>query len=380
MRKRYRMPKSIYHRGRWYCFKVTTSYGKRVEIKSSTLEEARKKRNDIEKQIFNAVSENPTYRVEIDQGINFWLKYKKGRIDESSLLRYTGYTDNFKRFLKVKYPDLQYFDEIQPRHLEAFMQYRLDEGKATKTINSERQALYNLFALLINNNKIPESNPVAKVTPFKIIKVQKRRVISDDELYKFFEGAKAESREINWFGIYWTLYICGFRRDEVRKMEKSFVDLSKGIITITNTKTDKPKIIPIHPELKPVLRQAIEQAKGKYVFPNSEGNLLHKNKMRDKMMEICEKVGIPKSTPHDLRHTFASQLVMSGVDLNTVRELLRHKSIKMTLRYSHLSPDHKKRAVDILSQRIVTIRSQEDKTRKSEKSPISEIFDNTSVK
>ena len=54
---------------------------------------------------------------------------------------------------------------------------------------------------------------------------------------------------------------------------------------------------------------------------------------------------------HDLRHTFASRLIMAGIDLTTVKELLGHKDIKMTLRYSHLSQAHIKNAVNILDKK-----------------------------
>jgi integrase len=62
------------------------------------------------------------------------------------------------------------------------------------------------------------------------------------------------------------------------------------------------------------------------------------------------KAGLDNFTFHDLRHTFASRLVMAGVDLPTVKELMGHKDITMTLRYTHLSSDHKQRAVRALER------------------------------
>ena len=80
-----------------------------------------------------------------------------------------------------------------------------------------------------------------------------------------------------------------------------------------------------------------------YVFCDSDGTRIAS--IKGGYSNAVKRAGIHDFTFHDLRHTFASHLAMSGVDLLTIKELLGHKSINMTLRYAHLSPNHRRKAI-----------------------------------
>jgi len=147
----------------------------------------------------------------------------------------------------------------------------------------------------------------------------------------------------------------GCRRGEILKLTWEQVDLNHGFITLTDTKNGDGRELPIDG----TLRETLNKLPRRFVETDGKKELVHYlfhdpdtlkpyASVKRSFGTALKQAGITGFRFHDLRHTFASQLIMSGVDLTTVKELLGHKDIKMTLRYAHLAPAHKTKAVNIL--------------------------------
>lgn len=143
----------------------------------------------------------------------------------------------------------------------------------------------------------------------------------------------------------------GMRRGEILGLTWDRVELEAGRITLTDTKNSEGRVVVMNETVKAAFRSP--ERKGEIVFPVTVATL------KKDYGEALKKARIENFTFHDLRHTFASNLAMAGIELNDIRDLLGHKSIAMTLRYAHLSPAHKSKAVTILDTVLTQISPQE---------------------
>lgn len=144
----------------------------------------------------------------------------------------------------------------------------------------------------------------------------------------------------------------GIRRHALLSLRWDDVDLNAGTVLLRaeNAKSKKSDVLPLNTTALNTLRQWHNQRTedNPLVFPSSIGTVMRDCK---KPFEwLLKEAEIKDFTWHDMRHDFASRLVMAGVDLNTVRELMTHSDISMTLRYAHLAPEKKKEAVERINE------------------------------
>ena len=149
----------------------------------------------------------------------------------------------------------------------------------------------------------------------------------------------------------------GLRRGDLFDLKWSHVDLDKRQVrkvisksSHARRKAGKPIVtatLPLSAEAHAILQQLHRQRDpaSELVFPSPLSGTRLDN-IKKGFTKLIADAGIADFRFHDLRHTFASRLVMAGVDINTVRELMTHSDIKMTLIYAHLSPDHKAAALE----------------------------------
>ena len=145
----------------------------------------------------------------------------------------------------------------------------------------------------------------------------------------------------------------GLRRGELLglRLDKN-VDLGAKRITLHETKNGEGRYVALNDNALRALQEAARgKEKGALVFTRPDGSPC--KSFRLAFEGACERAGLVDFHFHDLRHTFASHLAMSGVDLHTIRELLGHKSMSMVMRYAHLSPGHQRRAVEALDKAFV---------------------------
>ena len=146
------------------------------------------------------------------------------------------------------------------------------------------------------------------------------------------------------------------RRGEILSLRWDQVNLAQRTLMLTHTKNGEIRGVPLNSPvvaiLRDLLRERVRRGSGSpYVFVNP----LTGDQWQDlgrTFENAVRRAGIQDFTFHDLRHTAASWLVMSGVDILTVASILGHKDIRMTQRYSHLSPQHRLHAVEVLGKAL----------------------------
>ena len=205
-----------------------------------------------------------------------------------------------------------------------------------RTVNIEIATLYNLFNYCIKKGLI-DKNPAAGIK--KLNELSRLKTLSDSDIEKIIAGATNKlTKDLITFLIY-----TGCRKGEALNLKWDDVDLQNNVIAIKGTKTKYDRYMPVSKPLKELLKSIEKNQDCLYVFNNKGAKL---GNFKRSFKTACRNAGLKDLRIHDLRHVFASKMVMNGTSLYITGELLGHRTTQMTKRYSHLVPDTLRKAVD----------------------------------
>ncbi len=285
--------------------------------------------------------------MSIDQFLDH-LRFQK-RYSEHTLTAYRGDLSDFSLFIISAYELDEEWQEVSHHMIREWVVALMEQGISARSISRKISSLKSFYKYLLRQ-QVVDHNPASQVVAPK----QARRVLrvaSEDQLEQLLSG---EDFPPDFWGstqrlIFLTFYHTGIRLSELIGLKPADVDLEAGRLLVTG-KRNKQRSIPLTPNLQQELSIYIERREGEgdnvetpFLFSSKSGKKLYPKLVYDTINIYLRKVSdLQKTSPHVLRHSFATHLLNRGADLNSIKELLGHSNLAATQVYTHNSIDQLK--------------------------------------
>lgn len=259
---------------------------------------------------------------------------------------------------------------IGVERIEAYKAAKVAAGLTAKTVNNQIGILGKLWASAVDWG-YADVNPVRRVRKLRL-PLKDFTWWTPEQSDAFLAEARQHDRD-PWYGFFLLALRTGLRLGEICALRWGDVDLDRKVLTVrrswsagheTSPKSGKARTLPMTDDLVAEMRWRRARTSSVCVFPASDGERLDRNRVKHPFWRCIKAAGVPEIRIHDMRHTFASQLVTAGVSLRVVQDLLGHSTITMTERYAHLAPEVRHDAVGVLERHgpIVAPRGQSGAT------------------
>lgn len=275
--------------------------------------------------------------------INIYIKTAETDKPAVTITKEKGHFENWMKPVLEKIP----LKQIRPLHLERIKKNMLDAGKSARTI----QHTFATFRQCWNKAKgefVFTDPPTRKVRLPKVDNARKR-FLTYAESEALLEELKNQSNQLHQMAL--LSLNCGLRASEIFNLQWKDINIETGLITLWDTKNGETGFAYMTNDIKRMFEEIKKGKSNELIFKGYDGGkiteisrafkrVVNKLKLNEGITDRRERIVF-----HSLRHTYASRLVCSGVSLYTVQKLMRHSSLKMTERYSHLNVETLQAAV-----------------------------------